>query len=123
MPTNPIPMVIDVQDKLLHILAYGGLAFLLCLAATMRQWIRDDSLWVQAYRVILTAALLGAVDELTQYFVPGRVVDFIDWIADLLGCIAGTLCFPIVASRLGQKAKKTERTQNADADESDSTRV
>lgn len=40
-----------------------------------------------------TASLYGAVDELTQALVPGRVADYYDWFADVVGSMTGVLLF------------------------------
>ena len=39
------------------------------------------------------AVLFGAIDELTQIPVPGRVGDRLDWLADSLGAASGVCLF------------------------------
>ena len=76
-------------DKLLHAAAFAGLAVLACLA-------------VAAFRLPSTAVLLAivgvlalyaAADEVTQGFVRHRVSDAKDWVADVLGVVAGVIVF------------------------------
>lgn len=75
----------NVWDKGLHAAAYAGLAFLLATAMFLRR--RPG--W-SLYAVLLTVVLAyGAVDELAQTLVPGRTASAEDWLADLVGAVAG----------------------------------
>lgn len=72
-------------DKLLHAGAYCGLAIVLASA-----WASIGVLDLKARLMILfIASAYGAVDELTQSFVPGRSPDIVDWAADTLGAMGG----------------------------------
>ena len=55
------------------------------------------------YVTLLLVALYGASDELHQFFVPGRSVDFFDWLADFLG---GVLCVLVVSYLSRRSARK-----------------
>lgn len=68
------------NDKVLHALAYGGLAGLLFLGLAQPPLRR--SLWV-----VGIVALLGAVDELIQAALPHRDANVMDWLADLGGAL------------------------------------
>ena len=46
------------------------------------------------------AALLGAVDEFHQQWIPGRSMEFLDWAADFAGGTAGGFCSAVAASRI-----------------------
>lgn len=73
-----------VSDKLLHFLAYAGLAFLTALSfadLTTRSVLR----WL-IIGVLL--ALYAALDEFTQIYV-GRSAEWADWVADVAGIVAG----------------------------------
>ena len=65
-------------DKAVHATVYGGMAFLLWIGfAGRRAWL----IWA-------AVALVGALDETHQMFVPGRDPDLHDFYADGLGSAA-----------------------------------
>lgn len=64
-------------DKLVHATAYAVLGALLQLGLG-----RPAVAWV-------AAALYGLSDEVHQYFVPGRMFDLGDWLADAVGAALG----------------------------------
>lgn len=68
----------DTSDKTLHLLAYGGLSALLYLGLRLPP-LRRSAI------ILGVIALLGAVDETVQAFVPYRDADLRDWLADLAG--------------------------------------
>ena len=74
----------QVSDKLLHVLAYAGLAFLTALSfvnlttRSVLQWLTICSL----------LAIYAAIDELSQMYV-GRSAEWADWIADFTGIVVG----------------------------------
>jgi hypothetical protein len=47
--------------------------------------------------VIITGALYAATDEIHQYFVPGRVMDIIDFSVDTIGIITSIITVNIIA--------------------------
>jgi VanZ family protein len=63
-------------DKLVHFLAFGLLATLMC---------RLGHGWRSAGWSLLIASAFGGSDEWHQSFVPGRFSDVFDWVADTLG--------------------------------------
>lgn len=85
-PREPWPeLLAGRRDKLMHLLAYAGLAFFWALAA--RGWTRPS--WLLFAGVAASIAAFGAVDELTQQLVPGRSCDLYDWVADCIGVTFG----------------------------------
>jgi VanZ family protein len=90
----------NVSDKLLHLTAYGGLAFLICLNWSLRRPLG----WRQAAIVLALVAGFGALDEVTQIPV-GRDCDLVDWTADVTGATVGVGLFLLVGSlfRLPEK--------------------
>lgn len=89
----------DGGDKLMHLLAYGGLSFLFCLWLSFRG-VEDRRLWR------ITAVTLGCyavIDELLQ--IPfRRTADVRDCLADWAGVAMGLLCFfaaRLIIDRLG----------------------
>ena len=80
--TNP-PMPASVSDKLLHAVAYFGLALLVLFAA---QEGRPGPLTaIDAVVALLVSIGYGVTDELHQLFVPGRSADARDLLADAAG--------------------------------------
>jgi VanZ family protein len=65
-------------DKAVHATVYGGIAFLLWVGCAGR---RAALIWT-------IVALVGALDETHQIFVPGRDPDLHDFYADGLGAAA-----------------------------------
>ena len=74
------------QDKLFHFIAFGTLGFLLMgVAKATTQGYKPRQVWL----AVALVALYGVLDEFHQHFVPGRVADFYDVIADLIGGMFG----------------------------------
>lgn len=71
VPVNP------PADKLLHLLVFGFMTALLWFSASHPQ----------SLVIILAAALIGAMDEFHQCYIPGRTASFADFTADLIGII------------------------------------
>jgi VanZ family protein len=77
-------------DKVAHFKAYTVLAAL-CLRSTRRP--RE---WSTVFAVIASVALLGAVDEWHQSFIPGRSMSLFDWCADALGATVGAMSVRLI---------------------------
>lgn len=82
--------ILEIQhsDKLLHFLLYGLIA-----TAIYRMPILHDYFFTGMLIAILLTSLFGAVDELHQYFVPGRSADYQDWLADTIGAIIAMIAY------------------------------
>jgi len=100
---NPLPFLprsILAQDKILHLVEYGGLATLLTWGLR--------SLRVAPRRAFLIALLVasgyGASDEIHQYFVPNRECDVYDWMADTAGAALGAGVSLLVLRRRDARA-------------------
>lgn len=83
-------------DKVAHFGFYGGAGFLFVL------WRMESGkgaamavLWA-----LLFAAFLGAVDEFHQQWIPGRSMEFYDWVADFTGGSTGAFGAVAAASQL-----------------------
>jgi VanZ family protein len=77
-----------------HFGFYGVMGFLFVL------WRRETGAGAAA-AVICTsifAALLGAVDEFHQQWIPGRSMELLDWAADFAGGTAGGFCSAVAVS-------------------------
>jgi VanZ family protein len=70
-------------DKLLHAVAFGGLAFLLFRAAVFGM--PRAATRTQLSFAALGASAVGALLEVCQAFVPYRSADVLDWVADTVG--------------------------------------
>jgi VanZ family protein len=75
-------------DKIAHFGFYGVMGFLFAL------WRRETGTGAATavIRAAIFAALLGAVDEVHQRWIPGRSMDILDWAADFAGGTAGGFC-------------------------------
>jgi VanZ family protein len=86
-------------DKLLHGLAFGGLALLCVRAARVFLWRASSGprIWFG----IGMASFFGALLEACQYFVPYRSAELLDWVADTVGALlaAGLLALFIRLKR------------------------
>lgn len=77
------------NDKVLHALAYCGLAVLLAFVVcgcSRHPW------YVYAVLLLIVAAY-GAFDEMTQTLVSGRQADLADWLCDLGGTFLGLVVY------------------------------
>lgn len=71
-------------DKLVHLTLYGVLGLL-----TGRALFRTDRLGQWPLFLVLFFMLFGALDEWHQQFIPGRSMEFGDWLADSTGVLVG----------------------------------
>ena len=83
-------------DKVAHFGFYGVAGFLFVL------WRRELGAGAAAAVIwaAIFAALLGAIDEFHQQWIPGRSMEFLDWAADFAGGMAGGFCSAVAASIL-----------------------
>lgn len=81
-------------DKIAHFGFYGVAGFLFVL------WRRETGKGaaVAVVWAAIFAALLGAVDEYHQQWIPGRSMDLLDWVADFAGGTAGGFCSAVASS-------------------------
>jgi VanZ family protein len=86
-----LPTYLDLlkPDKIVHVVMFGIFTFLMIVG------FRKDGnpmllLKNPVAMAILSALLFGIAMELVQnYFIPNRIGDVYDWIADLVGSLAG----------------------------------
>ena len=95
-PMPEIDLGIPNQDKLLHLGAYGLLGMLL-LGSMARH--PDGYRPRQVILAAVLAALYGCSDEWHQSFVPGRMLDGLDLIADSIGAVLGALALYMLTRR------------------------
>ena len=80
----PTPDLFDHEDKLVHAVAYGVMAWLF-----WKSWIGAlaDRPHLLMAATLLFCSLYGLGDEWHQSFVPGRNASLLDWLADTVGAI------------------------------------
>lgn len=71
----------NLKDKVLHIAEFFFLSLLF-----LRAFVKEKWKW-PFYFAILFTILYGALDELHQLFVPGRVMSFLDVMANSAGAV------------------------------------
>jgi VanZ family protein len=96
IPNPEFPPSFPGADKIAHFGFYGVAGFLFVL------WRREIGKGAAAAVVwaAIFAALLGAVDEFHQQWIPGRSMDLLDWAADFAGGTVGSFCSAVAASRI-----------------------
>jgi VanZ family protein len=96
---------IPFMDKVIHLMEFAVLGFLLSFGFFLSLKYR---LKVKVYMTFLSGALLGALDEFHQYFVPARSTEILDWVADSLGIILGLLIFIFLFRRAKRKLLRSQ---------------
>jgi VanZ family protein len=102
LPPGSVP---EGGDKLLHFVAYLGLAYLLGLWLSVKQPMSARHYLM----ILLVIAVYGALDELLQGPV-NRNPDVYDWIADVFGGIAGLMLL-YATRQLCRRCFETEESQ------------
>ena len=77
----------SVSDKLIHLVCFAGLGFFWTWWFKKEAWLRRPVKHILL--VTLIVAVYGIIDEIHQYFVPGRYTSILDWVADLVGGFLG----------------------------------
>jgi VanZ family protein len=94
----PQPKGILGFDKFQHLAAY------LVLACAVSLWFPREKWRRPGLRVLLLTAVLssayGIIDEIHQYFVPGRDCNVWDWLADTIGAFLGAFAMKFAALKL-----------------------
>jgi len=109
IPNPSFPMSFHLSDKLAHFGFYCVAGF---LCALWRRECGRDRAGAILFAIVFVA-FLGALDEIHQQWIPGRSLEFLDWIADVSGGTAGALLsmaavsmFPSLLSREIQSAPR-----------------
>jgi VanZ family protein len=83
-------------DKAQHFLAYFALGAAVALWFSREKW--RQGLWLPVFTAAL-ASVYGIVDEIHQYFVPGRNCNAADWLFDTLGAAAAAAVVKLFLTR------------------------
>ena len=75
-------------DKLAHVVEFSGLALFLTVA--FRGSLPEGRRAMAPLFVIAVGLAVGVLDEFYQFLVPGRAVEFLDWVGDAVGVLIGT---------------------------------
>ena len=89
LPAKSLPKV-EIGDKFEHLGAFFVLAILLTLAL----YYQNKNIFLKKNFLaasIVIASFYGVLDELHQFYIPGRYTEFLDWFADTLGTVIGVL--------------------------------
>lgn len=93
MPSPPAPdMGFELQDKVLHIIAYT--LFGTALGLAVRGWHPEYSRGRTILVILIGTALFGIYDEVHQSFIPFRNSSIADWIADCIGAFLSLILLP-----------------------------
>jgi VanZ family protein len=89
------------EDKLIHFLMYAGLAIALIYDYNRASSKTNNSLILYWLVCIFAPIFLGGIVEILQpiYFAP-RTASWLDWVADILGVLAGWLIMEALYKKL-----------------------
>jgi VanZ family protein len=82
----PVP-TFKLFDKAAHIVEFTGLALFLTVA--FRGSLPEARRRATPLFVVALGLAIGVLDEVYQLSVPGRSLEFLDWVADAIGVLIG----------------------------------
>lgn len=108
-PGNAFPKLFEGADKLVHIGLYSILGFLISRLVYHR-------FKPKAFRSTQLAGILGGLlyaiwDEYFQSFTPGRAVEFLDLVADVIGASIGVLVMPFYLKLRDKLLARRQRSE------------
>lgn len=86
-------------DKVAHMGEFAGLALFLVVA--FRGSLTRPDMRHVVLMVVAVGLSIGVLDEMYQHLIPGRAVEFLDWVADTVGVVVGTTAALIHYRRRG----------------------
>ena len=89
LSSGPISVNISHCDKIVHVIEYGILGFLIAYGLDLNK----SNFKKTALLAVTLSILAGISDEFHQYFVPGRSCDAYDALADLIGSALGVASY------------------------------
>jgi VanZ family protein len=98
-PSLDVPLLFPGQDKVLHLLVYAVLGFLILggMRPAEAGYRRGNRL-----AAFLLVVLYGILDEYHQSFVPGRIADPLDVLADAVGGLIGVGLMALIYRKQNQ---------------------
>jgi VanZ family protein len=104
----PKPKGILGFDKVQHLAAFAVFAAAVCLWVPPEKWKSRG----RFFSLIAAAAgsANGVIDEVHQFFVPGRDCNVWDWIADTLGSVIGVAAFAGLMALAARHKSKGQET-------------
>jgi VanZ family protein len=103
----PTPKGIFGFDKVQHFIAYFVLAGTIGFWFSLSWW--QNRRFSAFFISIAAASAYGVIDEIHQYFVPGRDCNVWDWIADTIGAVLGGLALLFLYRLIGQRIPMVKR--------------
>jgi len=89
LPSKAVP-AIGIHDKFEHFFAYLILSLLLGLTFHFQnKWENLNQNWLKW--TVIVGIFYGIIDELHQYFIPGRFCEFLDLLSNTLGIVFGII--------------------------------
>ena len=87
LPDKDLPSI-SFDDKIKHFIAYFVLSFFLTLALNVQNKYKKMKENHIKYSFLITM-IYSTFDEVHQAFIPGRIAEFWDWLANLIGSLLG----------------------------------
>ena len=102
-PGNSFPEVdvFSFQDKVIHLICFGGLSYLWCGVGVnpKQKNIYSKRIWIN---FLIFGVATGVILEYLQLYIPYRSFDYMDLIANNIGGVLGLLAyFKIPTSKIG----------------------
>ena len=99
------------SDKFIHLICFTALACCWCLWFNLENWKLHPFRCVLF--VVTIVSVYGIIDEIHQYFVPGRHASVLDWLADTLGGICGGIIGLVLTKFLQRNHKYLRHGDNS----------
>lgn len=106
LPAQAVPKT-GISDKIEHFLGY----FFLTILLSNLLYFQNRKGKIKRFPItasLIIVASYGMVDELHQYFIPGRFCDINDWIADVIGAVVAGLIYFLI-KKYFQHVKNKQR--------------
>jgi len=97
---HPIEIGVPLFDKWIHLVEFGLLGLLISFGYFKSL---KSSLRIKGTLTFSSGALLGILDEVHQYFVPGRRSDILDATVDTLGIALGIFLYWYLSQKMKLK--------------------